>query len=691
FQEVNQHLCELLGSSSEELLGHHFEEMKHPDDLALSAAMVARALRGECSTYTLEKRYLTKDGATLHVNLAVSLVRDERGQAQYFISAVEDISERKRLEASLWQTAEQMATRAGELEAVFDALVEAVVVYDGVGQVVRMNAATRSLLALEHDPTYEVRPLTERVALIAMRDEHGQPLPEEQWPHRRILRGDTLGGANAPDICVRALDGREARLSVSGAPIRGKDGRTVGAVAIFRDVTERRRLEWRTHEALHALLVMAEALVTDAHTFDTSEPPAAHKATAHEATAHEAAARLADLTRKVLGCQRVSIHSLDPHDGTLHPVAVVGMSQAMERTWWAEWNRGPRLVEVLDPVSIVRLRAGEALTLDMSEPPYNTQPNPYAIVTLLAVPMRLGERLVGILALDHGHVRHVASENERALASAVAKFATLVIEREHLLVEREAARANEVALREANRQMDDFLSMASHELRNPLTGIRASIQLTERRIKRLITQAEAAGSPLAEQIAGLIEPLERGERQTGLLNRLVGDLLDVSRIQTGRLELRPEVTDLAVAVRDIVEQQRLTNRKRRIGLASPADAVQVQADPDRIGQVITNYLNNALKYSAEDRPVDVHLECEADHARVSVRDEGAGIPEDQQARIWERFHRAPDIMVQNGQGTGLGLGLYISRGIIERHGGQVGVESLPGQGSTFWFTLPLAR
>jgi signal transduction histidine kinase len=111
-------------------------------------------------------------------------------------------------------------------------------------------------------------------------------------------------------------------------------------------------------------------------------------------------------------------------------------------------------------------------------------------------------------------------------------------------------------------------------------------------------------------------------------------------------------------------------------------------DAGRIEQVVTNYLTNALKYSPVDRPVEVGIEVETEHVRVWVRDYGEGVPLAEQEYIWERFHRAQGVEVQSGTGVGLGLGLYISRMIIERHQGQVGVQSTPGQGATFWFTLP---
>jgi signal transduction histidine kinase len=114
------------------------------------------------------------------------------------------------------------------------------------------------------------------------------------------------------------------------------------------------------------------------------------------------------------------------------------------------------------------------------------------------------------------------------------------------------------------------------------------------------------------------------------------------------------------------------------------------ADAQRIGQVVTNYLTNALKYSPADRPVAVGLQVDNQQARLWVRDAGPGLPPEEQEHIWERFHQVKGIEVQSGSGVELGLGLYVCRTIIEQHHGQVGVQSARGAGSTFWFGLPLA-
>src|SRR2546421_6720256 len=581
--------------------------------------------------------------------------------------------------------------RAKQLEAIFEAIVDGVIVYDSEGRIQQMNSTAREILAVNSQPDYSTSMLDDRFSLLRERlfpfkvlDDHGIPLPQEQWPVIRILNGEMLKGSNAVDIRSYVLDGREIELSITGSPVFGKGGDIVGAVTIMRDVTDRRRLERRTHEALKALLAMAEVLVlvpenaAEVHMQSFLKV----KKTVAESTV---ARRLAELTRDILNCQRVGITTIESETTVLRAMAIVGLSPEQEVQWWAEQQQQEsRLSDSRTPELISRLRANEVLQLDMRQPPFSDQPNPYGIQTLLIAPMCIGDQLVGILSLDNGSIRHEYTQEEMALAGAVAKLAGLVIERERLLQEREESRANEIALRAANRRMDEFLGIACHELKTPLAAIKGNVQLAERRIKRLMDNAT-----IDKMLSNL---LENANRQTDRLARLVNDLLDVSRIQAGKLEMRPQLYNLLDVVRDVVQAEQLIHPTRSILLELPPQKdVPVLVDADRIGQVLTNYLTNALKYSAEISSVRVRVTVEDKVARVAVRDKGPGIPMEEQKRIWERFHQVEGIEVQSGSGVGLGLGLYISRTIIERHHGTVGVESAPGHGATFWFTLPIVE
>jgi signal transduction histidine kinase len=253
-----------------------------------------------------------------------------------------------------------------------------------------------------------------------------------------------------------------------------------------------------------------------------------------------------------------------------------------------------------------------------------------------------------------------------------------------------AAHASEAGLREANRQLETFLGMASHELKTPLTSILMSQEMLQRRLQRLPSFLVEAPEDADRQVEALQALADITLQQGGRLNRLVNDLLDTSRIRAGRFTLSIRQANLAAIVRSTVEEQRQAAPERLIHLHLPDSApILVRADAERLRQVISNYLTNALKYSQEERPVEVGVDRQGRQGRVWVRDQGPGIPLSEQEHLWERFHRVPGIEIQCGSGIGLGIGLYISETIIEQHGGQVGVQSTPGQGATFWFTLPL--
>jgi len=245
--------------------------------------------------------------------------------------------------------------------------------------------------------------------------------------------------------------------------------------------------------------------------------------------------------------------------------------------------------------------------------------------------------------------------------------------------------------REANRRMDAFLSMASHELRTPLTGINGYLELAKSLLESFTYQETTSVDNLTTWLERLKQIIERAEYHGELMQRLVNELLDISSGQVGKLQMNVKLCDLATIVRQVVQDQCQMVPARTIRLEMPDEkSVPVITDADRIGQVVTNYLTNAFKYSPADRPVEVRLEIEGQMARVSVCDEGPGLTAQQQHRIWERFYQVEGTELQSTSVGGLGLGLYICQMFIELHDGQVGVQSVPGEGSIFWFTLPLA-
>ncbi len=320
---------------------------------------------------------------------------------------------------------------------------------------------------------------------------------------------------------------------------------------------------------------------------------------------------------------------------------------------------------------------------------------PVALMQLIDTALNETGYWEGLLEHVTRQGRHVIVESRQVLVRDEANRPTAILEinrdvtqREHLFQERARAQAQELALQETIRQMDQFLSIASHELRTPVTSLKSMIQLMLRWADRAAASdpAETAAQHARQQG----ELLRRAGQQVDRLTRLLDDLLDYSRIRDGRLELRLKPGDLRLWAADIIANESASHPARRIIYEPASEPVPVVADQDRISQVVTNYLTNALKYSPADRPVYVRLQQSEGYARVEVQDEGPGIPIQEQDRIWKLFYRVPEIEVISGSGVGLGLGLYLCKTFVERHGGRVGVESAPGQGACFWFTLPLA-
>lgn len=228
-------------------------------------------------------------------------------------------------------------------------------------------------------------------------------------------------------------------------------------------------------------------------------------------------------------------------------------------------------------------------------------------------------------------------------------------------------------LQRLSAQKDEFLSIASHELRTPLTTTKAMFQLLTRRLRRLGVAEEV---PLAR----IMESIQRMER-------LIFDLIEGSRIEAGKLALTLRPLDLASLCSEIVETQ-MAALDRTINFSVPKPAPLVMADTDRMAQVISNLITNAAKYSVPEYPVELTLTYNDQAVRVAVSDRGVGIPAERLTHVFERFYRVPEVAVQSGSGVGLGLGLYIASNIVEQHHGRIGVESVAGKGSTFWFELP---
>lgn len=223
------------------------------------------------------------------------------------------------------------------------------------------------------------------------------------------------------------------------------------------------------------------------------------------------------------------------------------------------------------------------------------------------------------------------------------------------------------------RNRDDFVAVATHELKTPVTSIKAYAQVLQNRLK----QRGDTGSAYH---------LARMDRQINKLADLIADLLDASKIQAGRLFLRKQRFTFDPLVAEIVGEMQTTTDNHTLTIRGSTDK-RVYADRERIGQVLINFLTNAIKYSPGNKKIVIQLFSSGKEVKVSVRDRGIGIEKKNREHIFDRFYRVG--CPQSHTYPGLGLGLFISSEIIKRHKGTIGFESAKGKGSTFYFTLPV--
>jgi len=228
--------------------------------------------------------------------------------------------------------------------------------------------------------------------------------------------------------------------------------------------------------------------------------------------------------------------------------------------------------------------------------------------------------------------------------------------------------------KELDRRKDDFLSVASHELKTPLTTIKGLVQLLQRM---------APNGPTEK----FISLLDKASLYVDRLNILISELLDTSKIQSGNIELHREPFDIDFLVKDTIENLSMANSAYTISLSGETKAV-VNGDELQISQVINNLISNAIKYSPESDKVDIDINVVGNFVKITVTDFGMGINTEDKMKIFDRFFRANTIQKKF---PGLGIGLYVSKEIINNHNGTLWVESEVGEGSTFSFTLPIMK
>jgi signal transduction histidine kinase len=455
-----------------------------------------------------------------------------------------------------------------------------------------------------------------------------------------------------------ARDDRRIAISMSATPLR-EDSRTSGVIVTFRDVTERRRLEEEMQVQAERAQILADAGAFFASNIDPVWVTQA----------------IAERVAEVLGdWAAVILKSAD--SGELRVASIYHREMASLGLAWSYIYRQPLVVGegIIGQVvstgypSLTQNLGPEAASPEL-EGGYHAAP--MKLASLLILPLRTRREVLGALVIASNNPDRAMTDEKLPLAEILAERAALAIENAKLYTEQVDARRK---VEDLSRLKDEFLSIASHELRTPVTSIKGYTQLA----KTLIRENDLRTSEEYLDIA--LDQIDR-------MSRLILELLDVSRIETGRLEIRREPIPWTTFVSDVVHRHHTAVSERRFQLNLPVGHKRVLGDRDRLEQVLGNLMENAVKYSPDGSEILVTVDDRGDQMVTSIADRGIGIPTDEIGQVFERFHRGRQVSSTNY--GGLGLGLYITKQIVERHGGTIWVESREGQGTTFSFSLPV--
>lgn len=552
-----------------------------------------------------------------------------------------------RIEAQLRDSLTRQVRRT---EAMIAGMADGVLLVDGEGRTVFMNPAGQRLLGKSAVGV----PITRHAEVYRMRDEHGRVLDPEELPAAQALST----GRPVHDVTILiARENDRVAVSMSATPLH-EDGQTSGVIVTFRDITERRALEEQMQIQAERAQILADAGAFFASNIDPTWVTQA----------------IAERVAEVLGDWSAVILRTDSKD--LRVASIYHRDMASLGLAWSYIYRQPlvagegmigQVVSSGYPSLVQNVRGG---TYDITNPGTYHR-SPVNLASLLILPLRTRRDVLGALVIAANDPDRAMTDDKLPLAELLAERASLAIENARLYTEQVEARRK---VEDLSRLKDEFLSIASHELRTPVTSIKGYTQLA----KMLIKEGDLGTSEEYLDIA--LDQIDR-------MSRLILELLDVSRIETGRLEIRREAIDWSHFVRDVVHRHHTAVSDRRFHVSVPHDDSKVVVgDRDRLEQVLGNLLENAVKYSPDGSDITVTVDDAGGSYVTAVCDRGIGIPTDELNQVFERFHRGRQVSSTNY--GGLGLGLYITKQIIERHGGTIWVESKEGQGTTFFFTLP---
>lgn len=572
--------------------------------------------------------------------------------------------EKAYLMADLHKTAALATERANTMEAVFQAMTEGITVLDMSGKVLVRNNAASYFLGVPVNSTDQLYAFLERYPTYSL---HGQPIAKEDFPLVRALKGERIRGER---FMTARSDGVQRVLEISVTQMLDHTNQQIGLVSAFRDITEQTRVEGRIRKALETMLHVAEEVsgITDIK---------------------DILRNVLERTLATLNCERGAVQLYDEELQEFTPLLSSGFTEEEEKTWLQEQHLWLQPAENQYQGFRNQILDGHATVINAEQHP--RLPELLNHTMILAAPITHHNHLLGLMILDRSALQKNTSAPrefsiwDMAVIEGIAQLAGLAIEQAHLQQETMEARSSEALMREANALKDEFLAITAHEFRTPLTVILAHSQMAQRVLRKTTDQ---------DTSQRLNDSLSIIEEQAHQLTNIVNAFLEVAQINRGQLVLKLAPVDLTDIIKQVVMNQSATAPDHTITyeIAPDVQPSMVMGDSARLSQVLGNLIQNAIKYSPFGGPITILLRQYGDEQgrtiEIQVADKGIGIPKEAQARLFERFYRAPNI--DGSKTKGVGLGLYIVAALLKMHGGNIRAESsgVYGEGSRFIITLP---
>ncbi len=559
------------------------------------------------------------------------------------------------------------------IQSMVDSIGLGVVMYDHLGMIQYANKEFNRILKTDIVPGFENLSLFDRGKMLNIRDINGAVLPEQDWPWVKAIRGEKISGKEPKDLVIlRNFIGSDVILNLYGGSVQNTNGDILGAIMFMSDITQKKLDENRLQNSFNAFVQVANYIETT----EITQVPADTSEDENLIIRH-----VLDIIRNTLGFSVIGVAAFK--EGKFMPVYIVGLDSEQERKW----------LKLTERQDISDLFSTEYIDLIMQGKQfiYNSPIIRYMTQTIVS-PIVMNSETVGVLGISVSN--ESVTENELFKAKTAAHLAGIFFEWSRLRREYEESIAQERALRAINEQLDAFIGIASHEIRTPAALVKGNSQLAIRRIQRFYDENVERISEVSRNfVFTMIGMLKQTDEYIDRLNRLVGDMLDVTYIDKKQIQFRMKDADVAQLIRNVVQEMLTIHSSNSIQVDIP-QYLESRAliDVDRVRQVVVILLENAFKFSGTANEVRVRLtRAESQRIFCEIIDRGPGIPAEDMGRIWTKFQKAQNTPVINGSQTGMGLGLFLAKSFIRELNGDIGVISQKGRGTTFWFSLPALR